>query len=122
MRQNFSAYSNFLQFVTQIILYTIRMKIYLLSATVSLGFLWLILLFIACFCGVHGIRLAKYGWTYQKSLKSKSSNKAKNAPTGGEPKKEPSPLPPQEPIYYIVEKKRTRQKKYGEPKEIQFKP
>ena len=100
-------------------LYTIRMiTLHALLISAGLGFIWLILLFLFCFCGVHGIRLAKYGWTYQQH-----KEKAPPAQKSPEPpKEERAPTPSQEPVYYIVEKKRTRQKaKYSEPKEIRFK-
>jgi len=88
-----------------------------LLISAGLGFVWLILLFLFCFCGVHGIRLAKYGWTYQRQKEKSPPPKPPEAP-----KEERAPTQTQEPVYYIVEKKRTRQKaKYGEPKEIRFK-
>ena len=88
----------------------------LLLVSAGLGFVWLVLLFLFCFCGVHGIRIAKYGWTPRKQPPAKPAQPTPPI------EKEKAPAPPQEPIYYIVEKKRTRQKnKYGEPKEFRFK-
>ncbi len=85
-----------------------------LSATAALGCVWLFLLFLLCFLGVHGIRLAKL-------RKSRVGNPPKQPDKSETETKEKAPAA-QEPIYYIVEKKRTRQKaKYGEPKEIRFK-
>lgn len=97
--------------------YTVPMSAYLLknllSATPALGVLWLILLFIVCFCGVHIARLVRFGWLYQK----------KNEPKPSEEKKEkaPEPKPSAEPVYYIVERKRKTRQSYSEPKEIRFK-
>ncbi len=69
-----------------------------------MGFLYLLLTFLACFILVHFVKLAFLGWQYIKKP--------------AEPEKKPEPKP--EPVYYIVEKKRTR-KSYTAPKEIQFK-
>ncbi len=71
-----------------------------------LGLIYLILLFILCFAFVHFCKLAIVGF---KSLKQKTP-----------PPKEEKPAPKQEPVYYIVEKKRSK-RSYGEPKEISFK-
>jgi flagellar basal body-associated protein FliL len=70
-----------------------------------LGLLYIFLLFIVCFAFVHIIRLAYIGF---KSLTKKPQVK--------EQKPEPKPKP----VYYIVEKKRTR-KNYSNPREIEFK-
>ena len=73
----------------------------------TLGFLYLVLMFLCCFCIVHFIKLAYMGL---QSLKQKpEENKV-------EPKKETSPKP----VYYIVEKKRSK-RNYSDPKEIEFK-
>ncbi len=72
-----------------------------------IGILYLFLTFLLCFILVHLIKLAYLGIL---SLKSPP-------PT---PKKEEKPTPKPEPVYYIVEKKRTK-KAYSDPKEIQFK-
>ncbi len=68
-----------------------------------IGALYLFLTFAACFILVHMVKLAYIGI---KSLKKK------------EEIKKPEPKP--EPVYYIVEKKRTK-KSYSKPKEIKFK-
>lgn len=66
----------------------------------------MILTFVICFTLVHVIKLAVVGFMSMK--------KKKEAP------KEPKPEKKNEPIYYIVEKKRAK-KTYSEPREIQFK-
>ncbi|MGN0805753.1 MAG: hypothetical protein ACI4MC_01835 [Candidatus Coproplasma sp.] len=69
------------------------------------GFLYLVLTFVFCFIIVHFIKLAVVGFL---SLKGK---------------KQPPPKPEKksEPVYYIVEKKRSKRATYSEPKEIEFK-
>lgn len=69
-----------------------------------IGILYLFLTFLICFILVHLIKLAYLGIM---SLK--------NPP---EPEKKPEPKP--EPVYYIVEKKRTKNN-YSNPKEFEFK-
>lgn len=72
-----------------------------------IGILYLFLTFLLCFILVHLIKLAYLGIL-----------SVKKPP---EPQKtEEKPTPKAEPIYYIVEKKRSR-KSYSDPKEIQFK-
>ena len=70
-----------------------------------MGILYLFLNFLFCFILVHLIKLAYIGI---KSLKK---------PAVAEEKK---PAPKPEPVYYIVEKKRSK-KTYSDPKEIKFK-
>ncbi len=70
-----------------------------------MGILYLFLTFLFCFILVHLIKLAYIGI---KSLKK---------PAVAEEKK---PVPKPEPVYYIVEKKRSK-KTYSDPKEIKFK-
>ena len=78
------------------------------------GFLWLLLLFVFCFLGVHILKLALLGRTAP-------SKKASPPQAEKEEKKTPAEKP-QEPVYYIVERKTRRAKStYGEPKEIRFK-
>lgn len=60
--------------------------------------------FLACFILVHFIKLAVLGLRFIKRP----------------PEEEKKPEPKPEPVYYIVEKKRTK-KSYSSPKEIQFK-
>jgi hypothetical protein len=69
------------------------------------GLIYLVLLFIICFCFVHIIKLAYIGF---KSLKKPVQEEVK--------KQEKTPKP----VYYIVEKKRAK-RSYSEPKEIEFK-
>jgi flagellar basal body-associated protein FliL len=71
-----------------------------------IGFLYLLLLFIVCFTVVHVVRLAILGF---QSVKAKSKEK----PAPPEKKVEKAP----EPVYYIVEKKRSRNT-YSKPKRI----
>lgn len=70
-----------------------------------MGILYLFLTFLFCFILVHLIKLAYIGI---KSLKK---------PAVAEEKR---PAPKPEPVYYIVEKKRSK-KTYSDPKEIKFK-
>lgn len=89
----------------------------LFAANSGIGFLLLVLLFIFCFAMVHIARLAKFGWQQKKK-----PNPPKKSPQTPTKQKEKAPAPPQEPIYYIVERKQRRAKpRYGEPKEIRFK-
>ena len=69
------------------------------------GLLYLFLTFAICFILVHVLRLAYLGL---KGLKKEP------------PKEKEKPTPKPEPVYYIVEKKRSR-KSYSEPREINFK-
>lgn len=69
-----------------------------------IGVLYLFLTFLFCFILVHVIKLAYLGIRYMKKPP--------------EPEKKPEPKP--EPVYYIVEKKRTK-KSYSNPKEFEFK-
>lgn len=71
-----------------------------------MGILYLFLTFLFCFILVHLIKLAYLGFTSTK----KPVQEVKEAPP---PKKS-------EPVYYIVEKKRSK-KTYSNPKEIEFK-
>ena len=84
----------------------------LLTVTTAKGFFCLLLLFVLCFFGVHLFRLAIIGI---QSLQQPPP------PPEAEEKKAPSEQP-QEPVYYIVERKtRRKNPSYGEPKEIRFK-
>ena len=69
-----------------------------------IGILYLFLTFLFCFILVHMVKLAFIG---MRSLKKPQ-------------KAEEKPAPKPEPVYYIVEKKRTK-KSYSNPKEIEFK-
>lgn len=73
-----------------------------------IGILYLFLTFVVCFILVHLIKLAYIGLL---------STKKKPEP----PKEKVAPPPKPEPVYYIVEKKRSRKSTYSEPKEIRFK-
>ena len=64
----------------------------------------MLLTFLLCFILVAVIKLALIGAAYLKKP----------------PEKEKKPEPKPEPVYYIVEKKRTK-RSYSNPKEIKFK-
>lgn len=81
-----------------------------LLSVFPVGALSLILLFALCFLLIHTIKLIKLGWQTQRKqppVKEKAEEKA--------------PAPTQEPVYYIVERKRRTKSSYGEPKRINFK-
>ncbi len=71
------------------------------------GALYTLLILFVCILAVHGYKLAKLGWrTFHKKLPPQKPRKKTNTP---------------EPIYYLVERKKTRSKKeYSEPKRIKF--
>lgn len=94
---------------------TVLLHNLLLSLTVQ-GLLWTLLLLVLCFVGVYVAGLARLGWEYKKESPTPASEPTK------EEKRTPAEKP-QEPIYYIVEKKKRRPKStsYGEPQPIQFK-
>lgn len=73
-----------------------------------LGLVYLIVIFIVCFAVVHIFKLAIVGLN---SLKHKPEQPKKN---------EEKPAPESKPVYYIVEKKRSK-RSYGQPREISFK-
>ena len=70
-----------------------------------IGILYLFLTFLFCFILVHVIKLAYLGFQSLKKPAEKPKPVDKKAP---------------EPVYYIVERKRTK-KSYSDPKEIKFK-
>lgn len=76
-----------------------------------IGILYLFLTFLFCFILVHLIKLAYLGILSLK--KPRGTEKPQE-------KLQEKPAPKPEPVYYIVEKKRTR-KSYSNPKEIEFK-
>lgn len=76
----------------------------------TLGFVYLLVTFIACFTAVHIIKLAVVG------LLSVLDKKRPAAAPPPKPKEKKS-----EPVYYIVEKKRARKSTYSQPREIKFK-
>ena len=93
---------------------------HLLLSPLMRGFGNALLLFSLCFIGVHLAKIAARGWrlnggneqgkTPEPSAENKSESKTE------------SKQPPQDVVYYIVEKKRRRSKpSYGEPKQIHFK-
>lgn len=104
---------------------TLSLQNLLLSLPLQ-GLLWFLFLIVICSLGVHITQLARLGWAYKTEHEKKSAEKQKPQPEKTEKPKEEKKAPaetPQEPIYYIVEKKRGRSKAtYGEPKQITFKP
>ncbi len=100
-------------------LYTVLMKNAILTTTPFWGIFWLIILFIFCFLFVHTARLARLGLRYRAE---KNATPAEEKPP--EPKEEKKQAPAQttqEPIYYIVERKKKTRASYSEPKQIRFK-
>jgi hypothetical protein len=94
------------------------MRILLLSAPASIGALWCVLILIVCFFFVHLFRLAKFGWLYQNKPQK---NQATPPEEKAKPKKDASTPTAQEPVYYIVERKKRTKSSYSEPKQIRFK-
>ena len=76
-----------------------------------------VFLFLLCFLIVHFFVLAKIGWQTRQQTSPKSEPQTQ--------KETPAPKEKErEPIYYIVERKRTRTRPkttYSEPKEFRFK-
>ena len=98
--------------MTKIQRYTFLMNCLLLSLPAQ-GFLWILFLFAFSFFCVILIRLALLGANANRETPPEHTDKK-------EEKK--APAQPQEPIYYIVEKKTRRPKSsYSEPKQINFK-
>ena len=90
----------------------------LLISLPAQGFLWMIFLFILCFFCVHLAKLALLGAEIIRKTPPQAPPEKKEETK--EEKK--APAPPQEPVYYIGEKKTRRPKSsYSEPKQIRFK-
>jgi uncharacterized protein (DUF58 family) len=97
------------------------MRYAILIATPLGGVFSILLLFVLCFLLVHTVRLARLGLKYraereeaddeEKSEEKKTEKQEKQAPAEN----------PQEPIYYIVERKKRTRASYSEPKQIRFK-
>ena len=82
------------------------------------GFLWILFLFAFSFFCVHLLKLARLG---ADTLRQTPSSTPEEKEEEKEEEKAPAPQP-QEPVYYIVEKKTRRPKSsYSEPKQIKFK-
>ena len=108
MRQTSTFYPYLFYFVTMFTPYNIGMNI--LTVFPVKGLLFTLLLFTVCLLGVHTILLARIGWNTQHK-------KPDEAP---KPEEKKPPIE-REPIYYIVERKRTRPKQnYGEPRAFRF--
>ena len=100
---------------TAIFLFNAYLPPCFLNVGATSGFFLSVFLFLFCFLLVHLFVLLKLGWKTQEQTKTPPEPEKENKPPA--PKKEHK-----EPIYYIVERKRTRPKQnYGEPKEFRFK-
>ena len=85
------------------------------------GLLLTIVLLALCFGGVYVANLARLGWEYRSERAKAPAASEKPEEQPKEEKKAPAEKP-QEPIYYIVEKKKRGEKtSYGDPKPFQFK-
>ena len=94
---------------------------FLLLSPALAGFLGLLGLFVFCFLFVHGAKLIFFGWLYQQNNVIKPSEPVKPPEKKEETEEKRAPAP-QEPVYYIVERKKRRTKSpYSEPKEFRFK-
>ena len=79
-----------------------------------MGFFISLLLFAVCFLSVHLFKLARYGWEEVQEEPQKE--------TQPEKPQEKAPAKEQEPIYYVIERKRKKPKTtYSEPRQITFK-
>lgn len=97
----------------------IRLNFNLLTTAGATGFLWFLLLFVFTFGLVHIAKLVSLGWkqTQTKPQPNKNENKEQK-----QKPEEKAPAKPQEPIYYVIERKRKKPKtSYTEPKQITFK-
>lgn len=100
----------------------------LLSAPIN-GAIWLVVLFLVVFLGVHLVKLARLGIDALPSRKGedrKTSGDSQKPPNTENARTTPAQTPPDrqpEPVYYIVERKQRRRPKetYSPPKEIRFK-
>ena len=82
----------------------------------AIGILYLAILFAACFVVVHVVKLA---WIGLKSVRERNDKNPE--PEEKKPEKK-SDEKESKPVYYIVEKKRSRSKaSYSAPREIKFK-
>ena len=81
---------------------------------------WCIALFLLCFFFVHLARLVAFGQKYRKQ-NSETANPPSTPPKA--PPDEQKKAPPQtnEPIYYIVERKKRTKSTFSDPKRINFK-
>ena len=82
-----------------------------------LGAIWLVILFLLCFFAVHFIQLARLGQRWRKEQEKNSQPK----PAPQQEEKQAPPKNAEEPIYYIVERKRRTKSSFSEPKQIRFK-
>ena len=95
-------------------------KLLLLSPALT-GFFSLLGLFLFSFLFVHGAKLILFGWLYQQNNVQKPPEPTK-PPEKKEPVEEKQAPAAQEPVYYIVERKKRRAKStYSDPKEFRFK-
>ena len=77
----------------------------------AIGLLYLFILFGACLAVIYIVKMA---WIGFKS--SRKQRPEKNEP----PKEQPKEAPKPQPVYYIVEKKRSKKANYSAPREIKF--
>lgn len=90
-----------------------------LLSSPALGALGLFALFALSFAGVHFVLLMQKGFTAPKEVPKNSPKEKQETP---KETKTPAPSKPQETVYYIVERKKRRQKNnYSEPRQIHFK-
>ena len=98
---------------------------YAILAPTPLGGVFAILgLFVFCFLLVHTARLARLGLKYHAEQEDADdqheTEEAKTEKDEKQQKQAPADTP-QEPIYYIVERKKRTRASYSEPKQINFK-
>lgn len=93
------------------------MSEYLLSVSPFIGFLSLSVLLALCFILVHVARLARLGRRYQKQQHQTSTPQE----TPQAEKQSSTEKKSEEPVYYIVERKRRVKSSFTEPKQIRFK-
>lgn len=91
-----------------------RMQTFLVVTSPIVGCISLVVVFALCFVSVHLLRLARLGRIYQKQQKQAVQMKTDEKQNSPDKK-------PEEPIYYIVERKRKVKSNFSTPKQIHFK-
>ncbi|MBQ2702172.1 MAG: hypothetical protein IJF64_04190 [Clostridia bacterium] len=90
----------------------------LLTSAGGKGCIWLILLFFFTFILVHLTKLVRLGWEHTLTKPKPTTEQKQEKPKP----QEKAPAKPQEPIYYVIERKRKKPKTaYTEPRQITFK-
>jgi hypothetical protein len=116
MRQTPANYSRNFQIMTVKNPYTFRMNIFCLLSAHLWGLVWLGVLFGVSFCLVLIAKLVYLGRVYQKQQSQPPT------PTPKTEEKQNSSVPKtEEPVYYIVERKKRVKSSFSEPKQIRFK-